>query len=75
VLKAIKDCTVNQLLNYRLSKLCEGQSADEELSLAICIFLESPRLRTMNFQERARTFRKFVKCLTPDVKNRIIDVE
>lgn len=74
MLKTINECTVNQLLNYRLSKLCDGDSADEELSIAICIFLESPRLKTMNFQERAALFRKFMKCITPDIKNRMIDV-
>ena len=73
--KAIGDCTVGQLMNYRANMLCEGNSCEQELSVAICVFLENPRLAEMNFQEKNKFFRQFMKSITKDVKSRMIDIE
>ncbi len=74
MLKEIRKCSVNQLLTYRTNHFQRPATADSELPLAICIFLECPRLLKMTVVERNALFKEFVKSLTPDIQRRMIDV-
>lgn len=75
--KKIKQCTVNQLLSYRMLNLDKiNKGTLDDLPFAIVIFLENPRLKDLpNNRDKTRLFKRFLYDLSPLIGEMIIEVE